>query len=90
MERIVEARVTGRVQGVWFRAWTRGEAQALGLRGWVRNEPDGSVLARIAGPAAQVDAMLSALREGPERAAVTAVEVRDLDDDPGPGFRIDR
>jgi len=35
--------VTGRVQGVWFRGWTRETALALGLVGWVRNMPDGSV-----------------------------------------------
>ncbi|MDQ7836742.1 MAG: acylphosphatase [Humidesulfovibrio sp.] len=35
--------VAGRVQGVWFRGWTRETARALGLNGWVRNMPDGSV-----------------------------------------------
>ena len=38
----VRVRVRGRVQGVWFRAWTKAEAEARGLSGWVRNEPDGS------------------------------------------------
>jgi len=39
----LEATVTGRVQGVFFRDTARREAQRLGLTGWVRNEPDGSV-----------------------------------------------
>src|SRR5699024_1180285 len=41
----VEARITGRVQGVWYRGWTKGEATRRGLSGWVRNEPDGAVAA---------------------------------------------
>lgn len=72
-DRAVLARVSGRVQGVGFRAWTRRTALGLGLGGWVRNRPDGSVEALIVGPRAAVAAMLSALREGPARA-----EVRDL------------
>ena len=49
----VRVRITGRVQGVYFRGWTRDEAARLGLDGWVRNEADGSVTALIAGPAAE-------------------------------------
>ena len=58
-------RVTGRVQGVGFRYWTRDEARRLGLRGWVRNERDG--------PEAAVAAMLELLWRGPEGAAVSGV-----------------
>ena len=39
----LHAIVTGKVQGVWFRAWTRDTARELGLTGWVRNRADGSV-----------------------------------------------
>src|SRR4051812_50214328 len=42
-------RVTGRVQGVFFRAWTRDEAKRGGVTGWVRNCPDGSVEAHLEG-----------------------------------------
>ena len=59
--------VTGRVQGVGFRAWTKSEAEARGLSGWVRNEPDGSVSALIEGPGAQVATMLKALEKRPAR-----------------------
>lgn len=41
--RTLSFRVTGLVQGVWFRGWTQMTAQGLGLCGWVRNLPDGSV-----------------------------------------------
>ena len=44
-ERAVRARISGTVQGVSYRVWTRGEAMRLGLTGWVRNERDGSVTA---------------------------------------------
>ncbi|MGF1592829.1 MAG: acylphosphatase, partial [Kiloniellaceae bacterium] len=57
--------VSGRVQGVWFRAWTEREAKALGLDGWVRNRRDGSVEAVLAGPDDAVAAMVAALWEGP-------------------------
>jgi acylphosphatase len=67
-------RVSGRVQGVGYRAWTRSEASRLGLVGWVRNEPDGSVSALIAGPAASTATMLERFHTGPFGAKVTAVE----------------
>ena len=75
----VVARVTGRVQGVGYRAWARAEAQALGLSGWVRNEADASVTALIAGTAESLDAMLARLHEGPRHAAVARVQVEDAD-----------
>lgn len=82
-------RITGRVQGVGFRAWTRGQAQSLGLTGWVRNEADGSVTALICGPGAAVTSMLERCRSGPPGASVANIETEStvLDDVP-PGFRI--
>lgn len=69
----VSAHVTGRVQGVGFRDWTRHEATGLGLTGWVRNEPDGSVAALLVGPEASVATMLERLRQGPSHARVAGV-----------------
>lgn len=66
-------RVTGRVQGVAYRAWCRGAALDRGLRGWVRNRGDGSVEALIAGPEDRVTGMLTAMGEGPGAARVTDV-----------------
>lgn len=87
----VEARITGRVQGVWYRAWTRDEARRLGLAGWVRNEPDGSVRALFVGPEATVKAMLDLCREGPPLARVTRIETRPLSPVPDlPGFDVRR
>jgi acylphosphatase len=71
----VLARITGRVQGVGFRAWTAREAQSLGLGGWVRNEADSSVLALVSGPADRVDDMIGRLGRGPAGAYVHVVEL---------------
>jgi acylphosphatase len=67
-------RVTGRVQGVFFRAWTREQAQRLGVAGWVRNCADGSVEALVEGEEAAVEAMIASMRQGPEGARVVALE----------------
>jgi acylphosphatase len=83
-------RITGRVQGVGFRAWTAGEARRRGLDGWVRNETDGAVTAVLAGEEAAVAAMLAALHRGPPAAAVTAVEAGPAADPGGGGFAIRR
>jgi len=84
----VHAVISGRVQGVWFRAWTEGEALARGLDGWVRNRRDGSVEAVFAGPADRVDAMLEACREGPPLAVVRDIAVSPWDAPVDPGFEV--
>ncbi len=70
-------RVTGLVQGVFFRAWTRDEARRLGIAGWVRNCPDGSVEAHLEGEADKVERMIALLRQGPPQARVDDVLVVD-------------
>ena len=72
----VQARVTGRVQGVSFRWYTQEQAHGLGVTGWVRNEPDGSVLLHAEGEDAAVDALVTWCRTGPSTARVTDVAVR--------------
>lgn len=74
--RAVLVRITGRVQGVSFRVWTRDEASKLGLAGWVRNEADGSVAALIAGPETAVSTMMERFWQGPSGASVSSVEKR--------------
>ena len=67
-------RITGKVQGVSFRVWTRNEALRLGLAGWVRNESDGSVAAFIAGPDTAISTMIERFWHGPPGASVSSVE----------------
>jgi acylphosphatase len=71
----VRLRVTGRVQGVWYRGWTVDQAQELGLDGWVRNRRDGSVEAVACGPAKRVDELVARCRLGPPAARVEDVAV---------------
>ncbi|RYB92222.1 acylphosphatase [Nocardioides glacieisoli] len=75
----VQARVTGRVQGVSFRWYTQEQARGLGVTGWVRNEPDGSVLVHAEGEDDAVDALVAWCRTGPSMARVTDVAVRDAE-----------
>lgn len=81
-------RITGRVQGVCYRAWTCDEALARGLAGWVRNRRDGSVEALFAGPEHPVQDMIKACEAGPPAARVAAVEASDADDPGIAGFQL--
>jgi acylphosphatase len=76
-------RLTGRVQGVFFRAWTRDQARELGLGGWVRNVAGGSVEAHVEGDQASVETLIERMREGPPSADVEDVQVEDV---PADGF----
>ena len=67
--------ITGRVQGVFFRACTREEAQKRKLTGWVKNLPDGRVEAVLEGEEEAVQSMISWCHRGPSHAAVTDVAV---------------
>jgi acylphosphatase len=75
----LHVRVTGLVQGVFFRAWARDEAQALGVSGWIRNCSDGSVEALLEGEAEAIEELIDLLREGPPGAQVEDVEIEEAD-----------
>ena len=87
--RRVRAIVTGRVQGVSYRASTADEARRLGLAGWVRNRKDRTVEALVEGDDAAIEAFVRWCHEGSPAAQVTKVDV--VDDRSGDrleGFRI--
>ncbi len=67
--------VNGRVQGVFFRAATKREADSLGVKGWVRNTPEGEVEAVFEGEEDVVKMMVDFCKHGPPRAKVTNVDV---------------
>jgi acylphosphatase len=70
--------ITGRVQGVGYRAWVDDEARGRGLEGWVRNRRGGSVEALFAGPVDVVSEMVAHCRRGPPPA-----RVENVNDEPG-------
>lgn len=83
-------RVSGRVQGVFFRQSTADTARRLGLDGWVRNCADGSVEGHAQGAADALEALRRWLHEGPPAARVERVEWAESSETPGRGFAIHR
>ncbi|MCX7982404.1 MAG: acylphosphatase [Syntrophales bacterium] len=69
--------ISGRVQGVFFRAETQRVAEKLGIKGWVRNTKDGKVEAVFEGEEEKLEEMLTWCRRGPSLARVTEVEVKE-------------
>ncbi len=70
-----ELKITGRVQGVFYRQSTMETASGLGLTGWVRNCPDGSVEAIFEGNKQAVDLAIEWCREGPPAAKVIDIKI---------------
>ena len=82
--------ISGRVQGVAFRWYTKERAEALGVAGWVRNMLDGRVEAWIEGDPAALESMLEFLRQGPSHARVRGVDAREREPEGLRGFEIRR
>lgn len=83
----VDVRVTGTVQGVFFRDGCRREAERLGVSGWARNEPDGSVAVHAEGERDAVDSLVDWCRTGSPKAEVDAVDVSEAGVEGCSGFR---
>ncbi len=77
----LELRIEGRVQGVGYRWAAAARAQEGELAGWVRNEPDGTVLCRVTGPAEELEAFILWFGQGPPAARVRRVVRRELPSD---------
>ncbi len=84
----VRVRVSGRVQGVFFRASCAERADELGLSGWIRNVSGGAVEAVFEGTESAVAQMVGWCREGPPLARVDRIDVIDEAPTGGSGFRI--
>lgn len=76
--RRIRAIVSGRVQGVSYRASTASEARRIGVVGWVRNRSDGAVELEAEGPEEKISALIAWCHEGPPSASVTGVAVTDI------------
>ena len=81
--------IHGRVQGVFFRAWTAEQARELGLTGWARNRRDGSVELLAFGEEEALDALIHRCGRGPSGARVDRFDVELVEGDPPPGFEIE-
>jgi acylphosphatase len=67
--------VSGRVQGVWFRASTVEVAREVGAKGYVRNLPDGKVEALVQGTKEQIEAVIAFMKKGPPGSVVSDIDV---------------
>lgn len=86
--RVVQLKITGRVQGVGFRYSMLNEAQKLGVAGWVRNNRDGSVEAILQGSESAVEKLIAWAEQGPMLSEVDHVEVMEAAGE-FHGFRIE-
>ncbi len=88
-QKVIKARVSGIVQGVCFREYTRRTATKLGLRGWVKNCSDGTVETVFGGTPDQVQEMIAWLHRGSPHSLVEQVHIQRVETelDPLP-FRI--
>ena len=82
--------ISGRVQGVYFRKFTREQADSLGVHGYVRNLPNGRVEAVLSGEAECVRQMEQELKVGPPNASVTGVASAEVSFHPFEKFGVRR
>lgn len=91
MERVARhVVVTGRVQGVFYRASTRDRARDAGVAGWVRNRADGAVEAHLEGPADAVEQVQGWMRHGPAGAVVDDLRADQVEPTGAASFTIAR
>jgi acylphosphatase len=74
----VHIRVSGRVQGVFYRSYTKSQADMLGVKGWVRNVPGGGVEAVLEGERKKVGELVGFMKTGPEGSMVSGLELSEL------------
>ena len=84
----VEIIVKGKVQGVYFRASAKQRAMMLGVSGTVRNQEDGTVCIKANGGADQIHKMVDWCKKGPALARVKGVEVKEIEVQTAPNFKI--
>jgi acylphosphatase len=87
---VIAFRVTGKVQGVSYRAFTQRVGSELGVSGWVKNEPDGAVTGVAEGDPAALGLFVARLRQGPPHARVDDVVVTPEAGEVREGFWIRR
>lgn len=81
-------RVSGKVQGVFYRASTQAKAKELGLNGWVKNEQDGSVLIEAEGEDQKLQRLVDWCQIGPGAAQVEQVDAEEVQPQGSSGFEV--
>jgi acylphosphatase len=82
--------IKGKVQGVFFRASAKDQAEKLKINGWVKNTPEGDVEITASGDDEALEKFINWCRRGPSNAKVTSVSLNEIDADDLRGFRIVR
>lgn len=90
MKYLKKIKISGKVQGVFFRASAKKKAEELGIHGIVKNESDGTVFAEAEGETEALDDFISWCHQGPPGARVDTVEVWDGEIKNYAGFQINR
>lgn len=85
----VHVRVSGRVQGVYYRAFTQDKAREFGIKGWVRNIPGGGVEAVLEGERQKVGELLRLMKSGPAGSMVLGMEFSELESKGYEDFQIE-
>ncbi len=75
----VHVRVSGRVQGVFYRAFTKERSKELAIKGWVRNIPGGGVEAVLEGERQKVGELLKLMKTGPAGSMILGMELSELE-----------
>ncbi len=75
----VSIEVRGKVQGVWYRASSKAEADRLSLVGFVRNQTDSSVYIEVCGESTEIDQFICWCLKGPEHSQVTELKIIKID-----------
>lgn len=86
----VHLMIKGIVQGVYYRASARDEAEKLGLTGWIKNTPEGNVEVVVTGSQDDINRYITWCWQGPSRAKVESVETKVLQEEQFDGFQIIR
>lgn len=76
MKKRVTLKISGKVQGVFFRDSSRAKGQEFNLSGWVKNEPDGTVQITAEGEDQDLNRMIEWCKYGPDHAMVEKVDVK--------------
>ena len=82
--------ISGKVQGVFYRAEAKEQADALGIRGWIKNTPADKVEAVVSGVEENLTAFVEWCKQGPRRARVADVSVTPIDEQHFEGFTVIR